>query len=217
MKCNHLLWLTAVAVILTVASCGGGDDPASPPGNGGNGDDGTVTLLDASQPQDWTPSCSFCIPWERCFLSNGVFIVSDSTRYDASQRDCDSQAPLGCTWMNQTQLDFRPYDSARLQFSLHVVAYGAESHIRAILHSNVPGTPDLTLVSERFYPQTPYPWEKAYDISLENALLFREATLEIGLTHQASGSPTPTFPAECPHETSASIYGLRIVATRPGG
>lgn len=201
-----------LAAALALLSCGGGDGPTNPPGNGGNGS--LVTLLDASRPEDWIPSCSSCYrDWERCSVRGGVFTVADTTRYDSAERACLSSAFYGCTWTSRTHIDFRPYESARLQFSVRVTDYGSHSIVWAVVHSNVPGTPDLPLPTTALLPREPYAtWEQLVDISLENALTFREATLELGLRHRASAAPTPTFPPECRGRTSASIHGMKIVA-----
>jgi hypothetical protein len=91
--------------------------------------------------------------------------------------------------------DLRPYSSARLRFEwaslfeIHEQATsggGGSGEVRVIVKSNVPGTDDLSVLWKSFRsralaPQLTSSDGGVVDVSLENALGFGEATVQIFL------------------------------------
>jgi hypothetical protein len=186
----------------SLIGCGEQNTPAGP-GDPGNGD-GLVTLLDATDASEWSceiPGSSNC---NYCQVTSGAIVVRDSTYLNPDSRRCNS---LGgrCTFRLVHRLDFRPYESARLQCHIERSDAPFGAAVSIWIRSNVPGTPDLNVYS------TMASRPEDVDLSLENALTYAEATVEIIANAYASGEPSQG----CGDTASIVLSNFRVVAV-PG-
>jgi hypothetical protein len=95
--------------------------------------------------------------------------------------------PYPCEWRSAQRIDFRTYSAARLRARLVSPRSDTDRNevsATVTVLSNVPGTPDLTVLET----VTTYgsPQEFWYDVSLENVLTYSEATVQVRLTLHAS-------------------------------
>jgi hypothetical protein len=186
----------AVAVALSVASCG---DDGTGPSDGNIGEEKIV--LSARTSDGWT--CHFYIdetstPYncagyyrqyeseriEDFWIPGGFRVLTHSTRgpaYDC----CSYQKKEGKIMSGKINLS--GYKTLRLKTHLKFDADsytnpGGYCDVYVTIHSNVPNTPDLLGVINEYFSarQGPvYTIEKDIDVSLENAIGYKEATIEI--------------------------------------
>ena len=196
-----------IALVTILPGCGEESSPTDAGGNGGP-NDGTVVLLDARTPTDWTCAagsrdCRYCI------VAEGVISERDTTVvFPGPPAECRSLNGR-CEFRSTRRIDFRPYASARLQCRIRRVSYPTTTRVDIHLLSNVPGTPDLLVFSAG--PELPQE-DLVLDISLENARGMGEATLALSLLGYAqSGS----VQSGCRDGSAVEVHDFRIVATRP--
>lgn len=174
-------------VVLLVPACGNDDATGPRGGNGG----GEKTILSAETSDGWSchfyisersgPRCEYYRQYEseriEDFWIPGGFRIS--TRSDRGT-DCNNYQEKRGT-ITSGKIDLSGYETVRLKAHLtfyedHQAGYG---EIRATLYSNVTNTPDLVgIINERFHAETGgVPIEKDIDVSLENAIGYKEATI----------------------------------------
>jgi hypothetical protein len=186
---------TILALTLAIATLSCGDKKGDSvtgivPGEG--------TIIGAD-PQSWSvdqvtiigPPAPGCYPTERHnadvgeILSNGVFgFHGEAVPCGSHSQDCVPSSLLAVLHSSQ-RIDFSRYSAARLRCSIR--SAGAQeyegvggltfSSVTVSILSNVPGTPNLNNVVQAYaiHDTTTTP----FDVSLENALSFREATVEL--------------------------------------
>ncbi len=180
------------SLALVLPGCGGDDGTGPGDGNGG----GEKTILSAATSDGWTchfyitevsgPSCEYYRQYEseriEDFWIPGGFRVA--TRSARATDCCNSQGKRGT--ITSGKIDLSGYETVRLKTHLtfyedHWVS-GTYGEIRVTLYSNVPNTPDLLrVIDEHFVAVSGLPTliEKDIDVSLENAIGYKEATIEI--------------------------------------
>jgi hypothetical protein len=213
--------------LLTASGCGG-DDTQNPNGNGGNGG-GEVTVLSASTSDGWTcdffisirsgSSCSNLRTYDTDSI--GSFWIPEGfriyTRSTPGTDCCNAQLKSGS--ITSKKLDLSGYASLRLQghlklyFERQVTGLG-QAWVGLTLLSNVPNTPDLEIAYEKLTPSQTgeFVLEKSIDVSLENAIGHKEATLFIN--GRVDGGCGGSYPTYVPAEVYVELRALRIVATK---
>jgi hypothetical protein len=125
--------------------------------------------------------------------------------------------PPYCSSLNRSsgarsanRIVFTQYEAGRVQFRAQARAHsfawtgGATARVNVVIHSNVPATPDLEVVEAWAGSASSQPGEldKMFDLSLENALGFKEATLAVYL------NTTSTNPASRPARARVSSRSM---------
>ncbi len=196
-----------VLCVCFLAGCGGGGDKVTDPGTPGE-----TTILDAS-PGSWTPTRLQLV--ERLYTNDCIYDYKDSSDlglvlsgavfgFHGTAGGCGNEsrscAPQGVdAVLSSGRIDFTRYSEARLRCVLRSGGAGRRgyeggglrgratfAHVYVDIASNVPGTPDLRVVYREF--QSNDTTETAIDVSLENALGLREATVVITLDAKADCS-----------------------------
>jgi len=191
--------------ILLLLGCDENGTPSTP--GGGNNQDSTVVLL-GLDPADWQCE-SATINCRRCLIRGSSITVEDSTYLvQTPTRHCVNGGGL-CRFRSIRRLDFRPYRAARLRFVARRLTSDEYPRVHVLVFSNVPGTPDLQVVDETV--RSPRPdGELAVDVSLENALTYGEATIQLQIDARARG----LVESGCVAETEFQVRDFQIVATR---
>jgi len=195
----RFLWLLAPVLL---AGCGG-DKATNPNGSG-------ETLILGADPAHWTPVSLFVIERESptsCYWNwrestdLGLVLSDDVFGFHGAAHGCGPelencvQQGIMALLQSTQRIDFTGYADARLRCVLRsggsATAEGgglggpsgtpARCYIRII--SNVPGTPGFYVVSQDFNSNDTT--DVAIDVSLENALSFREVTIELSLQAEA--------------------------------
>jgi len=174
---SRALVIFLCVLALPLLACG--DDDKNPTGPGG-----TVTLLDSRDAGAWT---AVQLDTMNCSLRDGAFTSN-------------GQNPS--TWRSR-RIDLTPYGSVRLRCAM-TLPTAAHVVFDLFLESNVPGTGDLEILRVQYLPAVA---DSVIDLSLENALGFREASLRV---HIQGGAET-TFPWRAVRLTAAD---LQVIATR---
>ncbi len=194
LPCSLFLALTLLAALLP----GCGDDKETVTNAIGFDEE----LILGTDPASWTAVQIRTIePESGCFWhetqSTDLLLVlqDDAFRFHGTASPCGSQLD-GCmpqelyaVLQSAERIDFTRYREARLRCTIRYGGNGVNGGLRRSIggsgpaevtlhiHSNVPGTPGLSSVVRQFCTNdtTVVP----IDISLENALAFREATVEL--------------------------------------
>lgn len=174
---SRAVFVLLCVLALPLLACG--DDDKNPTGPGG-----TVTLLDSRDAGAWT---AVQLDTMNCGLQDGAFTSN-------------GQNPS--TWRSR-RIDLTPYGSVRLRCAM-TVPTAAHVVFDLSLESNVPGTGDLEILRVQYLPAVA---DSVIDLSLENALGLREASLRV---HIQGGAET-TFPWRA---VRLSVADLQIVGYR---
>ncbi len=194
-------------LLCLAAGCGGGDKGTNPNGT-------ADTLILGTDPASWTAvavttmegaddpqyACDYQVRDSSDIgraLSNGVI------GFRGVSIGCGQSCGPRGTYANLRSIpvDFTRYSTARLRCLIRAGGSGDpfpyhsgglrglrndQAHLYVHVRSNVPGTPDLTYVVRRDYASVSDTTETPIDVSLENALGFHEATVEIDLDAKAA-------------------------------
>lgn len=220
-RIQDILRVAAVVAMVGPLACGGDKSP-SPADPGPT--DGSVVLLSGARPADWVCPPDYC---RMCRIQDDVMASHDTTyllREGGTPTGAYYCSPSGgsCAWASANRIDFRPYSSARVQLrvtlaKLYGNGQGTGGRLVVRVKSNVPGTPDLTIIDEAIFRTGPInqEWSRTFDVSLENALTFAEGTVEVSLVYHHQTPPTQfENPPRCLGASEARLNGLRVIARR---
>jgi hypothetical protein len=188
---------------MTILACGGNDSPSGP--GDGNGDGETVTLMSGADPSTWefadTGADRYGPYWQ-----NGVFRSRAWQERIPPYGECRTYGG-SATVISRGRLDLTRYRTARVTFrvvgNLASNAYGS---YRLRVLSHVPGSPGLDVVNDRLWGHQGRDQERPVELSLENALGLREASIEL---YYSVGFDV----RECGVESRVEIHDFRVEAT----
>jgi hypothetical protein len=215
----NLRRLRFLVLLLTVACSAKNDGPADPgPGPG----DGSVVLLDASNPAEW--SCSAggegCPGY--CRIEGGVMATHDTTLLQTpsfpAQPYCSSRAGQ-CQWRSTHNIDLRSHATARVQFESRqprspMVAPPASS-VKVRVASRTYPVPQTSLQQTKTLQSSRRGMESRLRYLTRERARLLEATIEVALRYYHSVSPTLyDNPRRCEGVSEAYVREFQIVGRR---
>lgn len=188
--------------LLLVSGCGGDDSPSEPGGGTGNE---TVTVISADVADDWEVEHVGTAASGNDYVG-GVFCA----RAELLQ-NCDSQSEA-ITATSRETIDFTAFTGARAQFRATGQIRGEDSQPHDVtgftlfVRSNETGTADLLIETGGVVEDGAF--DQTYDLSLEAALGFQAATVEVYVSALIANN------MGCDREAWTEVHDFRIIATK---
>lgn len=226
---KRLVVVACLALLAAAIFTSCGSDNGSGPGDGNGG--GEVTVLSAASSSGWTvedffveektgADCEYhsyhSTEIGSVWIPGGFSLVTQS---QPGLNCCDYERK-NCQ-LTSKKVDLTPYKTARIQGKIRFYnehyfdGAGVDALIKVYVVSNVPGSPELTVVyrSSVISPaQGETVSEESFDVSLENALTYREASVLIYMGVQ--GGCVGSYPDYRPNQMSLALQGIRIVGIK---